>query len=136
MNDYQLNFENLIEYDAGESGITVQTTLKISNKNVSFPAKVDTGATFCIFERKYGEKLDFDIETGLFQQIGTATGIFTAYGFRVGLQVENLEFDSLVYFAENENFNRNVLGRHGWLELVKIGLVDYEGKLYLSRYND
>jgi hypothetical protein len=42
----------------------------------------------------------------------------------------------LVYFAEDENFSRNVLGRHGWLELVTIGLIDYDGKLYLSRYLD
>ena len=136
MNDYRLDFEKLIEYDASASGITVNTTLKLSNKSVSFPAIIDTGSAFCIFERKHGEQLGFEIEKGLFQKVGTATGIFVAYGFRVVLQTGNFEFDSLVYFAEDENFNRNVLGRRGWLELVKIGLIDYEGKLYLSRYND
>lgn len=136
MDDYRLDFEKLIEYDAGESGITINTTLKLSGKSVSFPAKVDTGSSFCIFERKYGEELGFEIEKGLFQRVGTATSTFVTHGFRIILQVEDFEFDSLVYFAEDENFNRNVLGRHGWLELVKIGLVDYEGKLYLSRYTD
>lgn len=136
MSGYQLDFDKLIEYDAGESGITVRTTLKISNKNVSFSAKIDTGSALCVFERKHGEELGFEIEKGLFQQIGTATGVFIAYGFRVGLRVENLEFDSLVYFAKDENFNRNVLGRRGWLDLIKVGLIDYEGKLYLSRYAD
>lgn len=76
------------------------------------------------------------ITEGLFQRVGTATGIFIAYGFRLTLQIEDFEFDSLVYFAEDENIRRNVLGRRGWLELMKIGLVDYEGKLYLSRYSD
>lgn len=133
---HHLEFENLVSYDAGESGITVNTTLKFSDTSVSFPAKIDTGSSFCIFERKYGKKLGLEIEKGLFQRVGTANGIFTAFGFRLTLQVEELEFDSLVYFAEDENIRRNVLGRCGWLELVKIGLVDYEGKLYLSRYLD
>jgi hypothetical protein len=136
MSEHRLDFEKLIRYDAGESGITVNTTLKFSDKSVSFPAKIDTGSAFCIFERKYGEELGLKITEGLFQRVGTATGIFVAYGFRLTLQIEDFEFDSLVYFAEDENIRRNVLGRRGWLELVKIGLVDYEGKLYLSRYSD
>ena len=134
--EHQLNFEKLLAYDAGESGITINTTLKLSDKSVSFSAKIDTGSSFCIFERKHGEELGFEIETGLFQRVGTATDTFVVYGFIVVLQTEDFEFDSLVYFAEDANFRRNVLGRHGWLELVKIGLVDYEGKLYLSRYLD
>ena len=134
--EHQLNFEKLLAYDAGESGITINTTLKLSDKSVSFSAKIDTGSSFCIFERKHGEELGFEIEKGLFQRVGTATDTFVVYGFIVVLQTEDFEFDSLVYFAEDANFRRNVLGRHGWLELVKIGLVDYEGKLYLSRYLD
>ena len=42
----------------------------------------------------------------------------------------------VVYFAQDENFKRNVLGRHGWLDRVLIGINDYDGKLYLSRYED
>ena len=130
--EHSLDFEKLVNYDAGESGITVNTTLKLSNKNVSFPAKIDTGSALCIFERRYGEELDLEIESGLFQRVGTATGTF----IRLNLEVEGIEFDSLVYFAQDENVRRNILGRRGWLELVRIGLVDYEGKLYLSRYLD
>lgn len=133
---HRLDFDKLINYDAGESGISVDLSLKLSGKTVNFPAKIDTGSSICIFERKHGEQLGLQIENGLFQRVGTATGIFTAFGFRVTLQVEGFQFDSLVYFAEDENFRRNVLGRHGWLELVKIGLIDYEGKLYLSLYSD
>jgi len=29
-----------------------------------------------------------------------------------------------------------VVGRHGWLNRVRMGLIDYEGKLYLSRADD
>lgn len=134
--EHLLGFEKLLKYDAGASGITVNTILKFSDKSVSFPAKIDTGSSFCIFERKYGEELGLEIETGLFQKVGTATGTFDTFGFRLTLQVEEFAFDSLVYFAADEYVKRNVLGRHGWLESVKIGLVDYEGKLYLSRYSD
>jgi hypothetical protein len=52
MPEHRLGFEKLCYYDAGESGISVQTTLKVSGKSISFPAKIDTGSTFCIFERK------------------------------------------------------------------------------------
>lgn len=134
MSDLTLNFEKLIFFDVGEKGISVDVKLKITEKEISFPAKVDTGSSFCIFERRFGENLGLEIEKGLFQNVGTATGIFRVFGFRLTLDVENFQFDSLVYFAEDENFKRNVLGRHGFLELVKFGLIDYEGKLYLSRY--
>lgn len=133
---HHLEFEKLIEYDAAESGISIKTILKFSDKSVSIPAKVDTGSSLCIFERKYGEELGLTIEQGLFQRVGTVNSIFDTFGFRLTLQIEDFEFDSLVYFAEDENIRRNVLGRRGWLELVRIGLVDYEGKLYLSSYSD
>jgi hypothetical protein len=64
-----IDFEKLCLYDAAENGITVQTTLKLSNQSVSFPAKIDTGSTFCIFERRYGAELGLEIEQGLFQRI-------------------------------------------------------------------
>jgi hypothetical protein len=47
----------------------------------------------------------------------------------------DIETVSTVYFAKEESFTRNVLGRVGWLDRVKLGLIDYEGKLFLSEYN-
>lgn len=134
MAEFSLDFDKLILFDAGNKGISINTTLKLSDKEISFSSKIDTGSSFCIFERRFGEELDLEIKKGLFQNVGTATGIFRVFGFRLTLKVENFQFDSLVYFAEDENFKRNVLGRHGFLELVKLGLIDYEGKLYLSHY--
>lgn len=34
------------------------------------------------------------------------------------------------------SFPRNVLGRQGWLNQVRLALIDYDGKLFLSHYND
>lgn len=42
----------------------------------------------------------------------------------------------MVYFAADDYFPRNLLGRHGWLDQVRVGVIDYEGLLFLSRYSD
>ena len=34
------------------------------------------------------------------------------------------------------NLRRNLLGRRGWLQLLRLGIVDYGNELYLSRYDD
>ncbi len=130
-----LEFDHLIRYDHGLTGITIETTIGFSDVTTTFPAKIDTGSSVCVFERSHGESLGLDIESGIFLKISTATGTFNTFGFRVGLKVADLEFDSLAFFAEDENIRRNILGRHGWLELIRMGLVDYEGKLFLSKYS-
>jgi len=85
------------------------------------------------FQRLYGEGLGLDIESGHRQQIGTATGVFTAYGHSVSLSVLSFEFDAMVYFAAEDSFKRDVLGRHGWMNRMTLGILDYEGELYLDR---
>lgn len=131
-----LNFSKFVEYDAGQPGISLDITLSLIDSRVTVPAKVDTGSTDCIFARKYGEQLGLTIEDGEKIRIGAATGSFLAYRHFVTLTVMDYEFDAGVCFIENENVSRNVLGRHGFLDRVKLGLVDYEGKLFLSLYNE
>ena len=133
---YQLQFAQLVEYDLGAPGISLVVTLKPTGRNVTCAAKIDTGADHCIFARRFGEDLGFDIEAGFRQRFGTATGAFYAYGHEVTLSTAGMEFDAMVFFAEEESFQRNVLGRFGWLDRVVLGLVDYEGKLYLSRHEE
>ncbi|MBA3711442.1 MAG: hypothetical protein H0W76_03225 [Pyrinomonadaceae bacterium] len=133
---HQLLFEKLLTYDVGELGITVTVALKLKEHQSTLTAKIDTGADHCIFERKIGEQLGLQIEAGVPQRFGTATGSFLAYGHDVTLQMADMAFDVMVFFAAEDNFVRNVLGRFGWLDRVVLGLVDYEGKLYLSRYDE
>ena len=104
--------------------------------SVDFEAKIDTGSTNCIFSRQLGEKLDLKIEDGLPKRIGTATGSFMTFEHRVTLEVLDCEFDLLACFAADESFQTNVLGRFGFLIQVRLGIVDYEGKIYLSKYGD
>ena len=131
---YQLNFETLLSYDRRDVGINLDVNIKSNEQSINLTAKIDTGASCCIFERRQGEQLGIPIEQGMRQVFGTATGQFLAYGHEVTLSVAGFEFDSLVFFAADEEIRRSVLGRIGWLDRVVLGLVDYEGKLYLSPY--
>ncbi len=131
---HQLTFSQFAEYDAGQTGISVAASLKLNQEPVKFQAKIDTGSTNCIFERKIGEQLGLKIEEGLPKYIGTATGRFLTFEHEVTLSVLGFDFDILACFAENEAFTKNILGRYGFLMQVKLGLVDYEGKLFIGKY--
>lgn len=132
---YQLSFTESVSYDAGQPSITVPITLSVGQARVDCDAKVDTGSSNCIFARNLGEELGLDIETGLRLLVGTITGTFVAYLHEVNLSLASFEFSGLVGFAEDKEFRRNVLGRRGFVEQIVLGLVDYEGTLYLSRYD-
>ncbi len=132
---HQLTFARLAEYDPGQSSITVTARLNLGELFVACETKIDTGATYCIFKRRIGEELGLDVESGGRQLIRTATGTLMTFRHDVTLQVEGFEFDASVCFAADEAFTRNVLGRYGFLDRMRIGVVDYEGKLYLNYYD-
>ena len=134
MNSYAIEFSTIHEYDTLKTGITLPVTLVYNSRTIDFEAKLDTGSSHCIFERRFGENLGLEIESGTLEKFGTATVGFFAYGHEVMLSVLDVEYYSTVYFAKEESFTRNVLGRQGWLDRVKLGLIDYEGKLFLSEY--
>lgn len=129
-----LEFDILHEYSIYKVGITVETILKLGNSFVDVETKIDTGSTYCVFERHHGEGLRLDIESGIPIDIGTATGSFPAFGHELTLSVLGIETVSTIYFAESDYFDRNVLGRIGWLDRVKLGLIEQESKLFLSEY--
>jgi len=52
-----LTFRNLFQYDLQQIGITIPVQLQCGNKLSVFTAKVDTGASFCIFAKVRGEEL-------------------------------------------------------------------------------
>ncbi len=129
---HTLDFAHLVEYDAGLPGISLDIKISVGESSAKFAAKVDTGATDCIFARKYGEQIGLDIEAGRPVEISTATDVFKTFQHWITLSVFNYDFDIAVCFADNAHFNRNVLGRTGFLDQILLGLNDYEGKLYLS----
>ena len=131
-----LTFSKKYEYDTRKPGITVNAVLKSESGEVACDPKIDSGSENCIFERGLGAALGFEVENGHPKRFSTVTGSFLAYGHDVALSVLGVEITATVYFAADENFTRNVLGRQRWLDRVRLGLVDYEGKLYLSDYNE
>lgn len=131
-----IEFDKIHNYSLYEIGITVSVNLFYAEKEVEFDAKIDTGSTFCVFQRLHGELLGLEIEDGTLIEINTANGNFHAFGHELSLTVLGIETVSSVYFAESEFFDRNVLGRIGWLDRVKLGLIERQRKLFLSEFKD
>ncbi len=134
---YSLTFNKHINYPHSESAIEIDVILSINKTDfIGVNAKLDTGSTFCIFQRRFAEALKLKVEDGEKESIRTAKGSFTAFGHEVNLSCLDIEWTTTVYFAQDESFPVNVLGRRGFLQVLKIGLVEYEQILYLSPYNE
>ncbi|MGD9562493.1 MAG: hypothetical protein AB7F88_09780 [Pyrinomonadaceae bacterium] len=129
-----LDFDLVYDYSLYVIGITVPVTMFLGGQVAEFDAKIDTGSTYCVFQRLHAELLGLDVEAGVRIELSTPTGSFRAYGHEVSLDVLGIETVSTVYFGESEMFDRNILGRIGWLDRVKLGLIDAEAKLFLSQY--
>ncbi len=54
---YQLNFEQFTNYDVGQPGITLPVMLSLVGYSARVDAKLDTGATDCVFARELGEQI-------------------------------------------------------------------------------
>jgi predicted aspartyl protease len=129
---HSLEFSHLLEYPTGLPGITLTVRISVVGNSTEFDAKVDTGATDCVFAREKGEQIGLNIEAGRLVVVETATGVFKTFEHWVTLSCLDYDFDIPALFATDENYNRNVLGRIGFLNQVQLGLNDYEGKIYLS----
>jgi hypothetical protein len=132
-----LAFRTKYAYSPSASGIEIEVGLRAGISDpIRFLAKIDTGASFCIFQRDYAEQLGIEVEDGVRQSILTATGSFGAFGHSVRLRCLDWEFETIVYFAEPRDFNRNVLGRAGWLQRFRVAIIDHDSTLYISEFND
>jgi len=129
-----LEFDTTHQYTDAEGGIQVPIALAIGRQSVELLAKLDTGAAHCIFERKYAEILGLDVESGRLQRFRTVTGSFAAYQHEVTIQTLGIEFPAAVFFAQDPTFSRNFLGRSGWLDQLRIGIVDYDRMLFVGPY--
>lgn len=109
--------------------------LAANGKRLVCSAKVDPGAEYCLFARDYADRLELAVEDGYRLSLSTLTTPFIDYGHDVTLETLNVVQEVMVFFPESYEINRNLLGRNGWLQHVKLGLVDYEERLYLSRYS-
>lgn len=96
VNGWQLAFSERFDYSRFND---IVLSLKLSSDKadqILLRATVDTGSTFCVFQRRYAELLNIDPETGTQRRIRTATGSFTAYGHEVTMTVGQLEWQAEV----------------------------------------
>lgn len=133
---HQLTFATHETYDSRLEGITIEARLVLGEQSVICQAKIDTGGQACLFMREIAETLAIDIEAGHCRAFNTLAGSLIAYGHAVRLQTLGLEFESLVYFAADYGLPRNLLGREGWLQKVRLAVIDYDSSLYLSPYQN
>ncbi|MSV36412.1 MAG: hypothetical protein EXQ47_12580 [Bryobacterales bacterium] len=132
-----LTFRSKHSYGQSKAGIEIPIGLRLgTDRGVRLLAKVDTGATFCIFQRDYAEQLAIPVESGTQAVVTTATGPFEVYGHNLTLSCFDFELEAMVYFARDSNYLRNVVGRLGWLQHFRLGLIDHDATLFLSRYDE
>ena len=73
--------------------------------------------------------------SGIRKRFRTANSSFDAYGHEVELYAFGFATHSFIYFVADPMIDRNVLGRTGWLDRVRLGVVDHDCMLYLAGYD-
>ena len=131
----RLEFNRRHSYPERREGISLPIVLKNGSEVRDVLAYVDTGASNCLFEREHGEMLNLDIELGQPKKFWSATGSVETFGHMVEIEIPGLNVVSMVYFFADERINKNLLGRTGWLDRVRLGLVDHDLSLYLAPYD-
>lgn len=131
---YTLQFTCRYEYKENP-GIGVPVVLTLGTRQADLTANVDTGASHCLIEHGVAEQLGIIVELGDRVRFATANSSFEAFGHAVLINVLGIEFETTVYFFADPGIRKNVLGRRGWLDRVRFGVVDYDRALYLASYN-
>ena len=132
---HTLSFDKLHQYVSGSRGVTVPVVLMSGDRTIGLTASIDTGASHCLFERIYGEGLGLDVERGEKIAFRTANSRLDAFGHEIVLLVLDVELVSTVFFFADPEIRKNVLGRTGWLDRVKLGIIDYDQQVYLAPYD-
>jgi len=118
--------------DDPTGGIVLSVELQAGN-STRLLAHVDTGAANCLFQSDYADLLGLTLTERIPKNFSPAGGgSIIAYGHQVTIKVLDHTVESIVYFTDHPQFTRNVLGRQGWLHHLKLGLIQYESKLYLG----
>lgn len=131
---FQVSFAKQHCYAGLGDSIALPVVLSAGQERVDLVASLDTGAAHCVFQRTYAEALGIDVERGVPMTFATANSRFKAFGHEIAVRTLDLEVHSLVFFFGDAHIVKNVLGRHGWLDRLNVGIVDYDQLLYLDRY--
>lgn len=130
----KLEFARVYDYSREDESIVIPVVLRSGVNEVPVAASVDTGASYCVFGTEIAEALGLDLTSGIRKRFRTANSVFDAYGHEVELRVLGLATHSLIYFFADPLIDRNVLGRTGWLDRVRLGLLHHDNRIYLGHY--
>jgi len=134
---YQLSFSTRLSIIQDETGFLVPIIMSVGDQEVKIESYLDSGAKYCVLPRWVGEDLGLDVEAGETVQLKTGAGPMPAHLHYVTLCVGDLVFDDApVCVAKYPEFDRCLLGRGGWLQSVRFGLVAYDDHLFLSLYDE
>jgi hypothetical protein len=131
----RLEFSQTYSYQTSTEGIPLPVVLRSGRETVDLIAHVDTGAANCLFERKHAEMLNLQVERGERKIFRTANSRVETFGHIVSLEALDLRSESMVYFFADERINKNVLGRAGWLDRVRLGLIEHDQTLHVAAYD-
>ena len=130
---HSFHFTHVHSYRSDD--ITVSVELISSGGIVPVLATIDTGASDCLFQREQAEWLNLDIESGEPRVFRTGAGPLQTFGHVVQIAAFDMLFESMVYFFADPGVRKNLLGRNGFLDRIRLGLVHYDRELYLAPYN-
>ena len=80
--------------------------------------------------------LGLDVESGTKTLVSTANSTFEAFGHSLTMTAAGFQLDATVYFAADENIRRSVLGRRGFFDQLRLCLIEHDGELYFSKFDD
>ena len=124
-------------YDSGSEGIVIPIRIVARGQTLQISAILDTGSEFCMFDHGVADSLGIDVESGIPLRLRTLAGSFTAYGREVTLRTYNQEWSATVYFhGQGPRIVPNFLGRTGWLDRIRLGLVHYDQQIFVEQYDE
>ena len=127
-------FDSELHYEETPAGILIPIRLTHGNRSVELRARLDTGAADCIFDDSYAAILGLP-DSGIQREYRTVAGSFKAHGHEVTIETLGLEWTAMVFFHAMGNPAHAFLGRRGWLDRVRLGIVHYEQRLLLGHYD-
>lgn len=132
---YRLDFALAHDYSESDGSILIPVVIRSGASQIPLAATLDTGAAFCLFGAEIAEALDLDLTSGIRKRFRTANSGFDAYGHEVEISALGITTRSMVYFFADPAIDKNVLGRTGWLDRLRVGLVHHDNRLYLAPYD-
>lgn len=79
--------------------------------------------------------MGIEVESGEPLVFATAAGQVHTFGHDVEIETLGIRTEARVYFFANPHIAKNLLGRTGWLDRVRLAIVDYDQTLYLAPYD-